>query len=522
MQVERDEREARVFIRSYIRRQWCGTWCEMLRHNLFVCARDTCEGVRRPRFSANSARSGSYPPLEPAGPADDDDPPRRPNFNAVATVGTPAVVLSERLKGVGSRASAWGGIPTPARQSSRPDGGDRAATALFNGMSAVEGGSSGKGIMRPGSYSSTRRPLPSAALPDEAFDSADPNATIPRFIGMIGEDGGRPCDSGVTDRGVDSDGSYGNSDGVAPAAALESTCPDGAFSLNGADGVGGGSSCRRIIDQGLLSSWRSSDLDVGPLVETELSSIDGNNNDSTRSISAETMPALVSPGGDGVGLFRVGARGWGLMAETNPPESYGSGDSSPPPPPYKYFVEETPGPALECVARPEGAYFSSSSDLTSSAGGSTGKFSGRKVIRHGESKDYQYDNSTPSEGSKLDIDRFSRVFRAGDGGRSGKSTFGLPESRPPADSVFPKSRSFAGLGAAVAKAASFSLTTFSDSDSYRSDWKLEGEDIDGSSSGRHARGFPPLPLSARSSFPPLPLGARSSKQANSRSSESSC
>ncbi|CAB1103298.1 unnamed protein product [Ectocarpus sp. CCAP 1310/34] len=58
-----EEREARDYIRSYTRRQWCGTWCTVLGHNVFACARDTSEGVRKPRFTT-AARSGPYPPLD--------------------------------------------------------------------------------------------------------------------------------------------------------------------------------------------------------------------------------------------------------------------------------------------------------------------------------------------------------------------------------------------------------------------------------------------------------------------------
>jgi len=91
----------------------------MLRHNLFACARDTSEGVRRPRFSTAAARSGPYPPLEPSGPLDERGPPRRPSNPAIGTVNTPVVVLSGRLRAAGSGASAWGGISTPGRTSPR-------------------------------------------------------------------------------------------------------------------------------------------------------------------------------------------------------------------------------------------------------------------------------------------------------------------------------------------------------------------------------------------------------------------
>lgn len=90
------EQEYRAYIRGYTRRQWCGTWCAMLRHNLSACARDTSEGVRRPRFS-NAARSGPYPPLDPAGGPLADGRSCRPSSNAIGTVNTPVVVLSERM-----------------------------------------------------------------------------------------------------------------------------------------------------------------------------------------------------------------------------------------------------------------------------------------------------------------------------------------------------------------------------------------------------------------------------------------
>lgn len=93
----------------------------MLRHNLFACARDTSEGVRKPHSSTAAARQGPYPPLEPPEPLDESGPPRRPSNPAIGTVNTPVVVLSGRLKAAGSGASAWGGISTPGRASQRLD-----------------------------------------------------------------------------------------------------------------------------------------------------------------------------------------------------------------------------------------------------------------------------------------------------------------------------------------------------------------------------------------------------------------
>ncbi|CAN0524419.1 unnamed protein product [Ectocarpus sp. 12 AP-2014] len=99
-----EEREARDYIRSYTRRQWCGAWCTMLRHNVFACARDTSEGVRKPRFTT-TARSRPYPPLDRSkqagGTEDGGGPPRRPSCNAVGTTNTPVIVISDRKEVAG-------------------------------------------------------------------------------------------------------------------------------------------------------------------------------------------------------------------------------------------------------------------------------------------------------------------------------------------------------------------------------------------------------------------------------------
>ncbi len=93
----------------------------MLRHNLLACAKDTSEGVRKPRFATAAARQGPYPPLEPPGPQDEGGPPRRPSNHAIGTVRTPVMVLSGRQKAAGSGAAAWGGIPSTGRKSPRLD-----------------------------------------------------------------------------------------------------------------------------------------------------------------------------------------------------------------------------------------------------------------------------------------------------------------------------------------------------------------------------------------------------------------
>lgn len=73
-----EKKEEQAYIRSLSRRQWYGTWCTMLRHNVFACARDTREGLRRPRFPT-AARSGPHPALDPRNTSSEPrEQPRRP------------------------------------------------------------------------------------------------------------------------------------------------------------------------------------------------------------------------------------------------------------------------------------------------------------------------------------------------------------------------------------------------------------------------------------------------------------
>lgn len=59
----------------------------------YLRLRERHERVRKPRFST-AARSGPYPPLDPAGP-EGGGPPRRPSLNTIGTVHTPVVVRSD-------------------------------------------------------------------------------------------------------------------------------------------------------------------------------------------------------------------------------------------------------------------------------------------------------------------------------------------------------------------------------------------------------------------------------------------
>ncbi|CAM9211738.1 unnamed protein product [Scytosiphon promiscuus] len=64
-EARKKDREARAYIRVYICRHLPGAWCAMIRYNISACARDTSEGVRKPRFPTAS-RSGPHPVVDPA------------------------------------------------------------------------------------------------------------------------------------------------------------------------------------------------------------------------------------------------------------------------------------------------------------------------------------------------------------------------------------------------------------------------------------------------------------------------
>lgn len=48
-QLDEERRKEQSYIRSYVRRNLGATWCGMLCHNMFACARDTREGLRSAR-----------------------------------------------------------------------------------------------------------------------------------------------------------------------------------------------------------------------------------------------------------------------------------------------------------------------------------------------------------------------------------------------------------------------------------------------------------------------------------------
>lgn len=88
-QLSQEDREERMFVRRFTRRVWARTWCLMLRYNIFACARETRESVRRPRPS----KTGPYPRW---GTYWDEEanhtPHRRLEFHSIGTLETPLVV----------------------------------------------------------------------------------------------------------------------------------------------------------------------------------------------------------------------------------------------------------------------------------------------------------------------------------------------------------------------------------------------------------------------------------------------
>ena len=200
------QEEERAFTERYVRRAWARTWCTMLGLNIFACFRDTAAGVdtraRRPT-GTTAARSGPYPLIHPSDDMDGSEghqPPRRLGGNSIGTANTPVVVLSDRQKMAGSRAGAWGGIPTPARRPSR-HADDREAAASSSGMS--EGATSGTLLMRQGTDSSGRGTEPPGAASPILFSTDRSTAVSLNDVSSV--EGGSSR-SGVTEQGLDSSG----------------------------------------------------------------------------------------------------------------------------------------------------------------------------------------------------------------------------------------------------------------------------------------------------------------------------
>lgn len=86
----------------------------MLRHNVIACARDTREGIRKPR-QLSAGRTGPFPPVPigPIGQSSSGADPQRPSNNAIGSANTPVIVASGRFNNAesSSQGSSLGGLP---------------------------------------------------------------------------------------------------------------------------------------------------------------------------------------------------------------------------------------------------------------------------------------------------------------------------------------------------------------------------------------------------------------------------
>lgn len=366
----------------------------MLRNNIFACLRDTREGVRRPRVPT-AARSGPYPPLDSDNGYDSDGVPRRPSDNNVGTVHTPVTVLSDRLKVAGSRASAWGVLPTPAREAP-VHGGEVTTDATYNSMSAVEDASSGRVLIQQGNNSSGRE-----VDPQLVPLSGQVTANSPRGRGIIEDD------SVVRTSTSDMD--------------LVETGPSGRGLMSG-----------DVSEVDLPSVPSSEHLSVF------LSRGHGVADDDSRSHS--TVRSSTSD----MDLVGTGPSGRGLMSGDvlSVRDSDGSARSG-----FLTFHDMT----QRDQPRRGGTVFISSSDLDSEEVGPFAvKASGRTLImRRGESVEHHFIEPLPTGGQEA---RRDRPLVGGRVGRGGMLTFGPLRSRAPIESDVPRrgsSRSTMGMDSAA-------------------------------------------------------------------------
>lgn len=406
---------------------------------------------------------------------------------------TPVVVLSDRLMVAGSRASAWGGVSTPARKSPSDDG-DRVADASYNGLNAVEGAASGKVVIQQGVDSSGRdTELPTA--PSAVFTSAERNLAS-SFNGMSAVEGGS-SGRGVIQHGVNSSG-HNTDPTTAPAAVAASADRDASPSFDDVNAMEGGSSDRGVVQQGVGWSNPAADSRGAPLAAHSASfASEDDDHDAVRNGSANTLSVLGSSG-SGFGSVQAGSSGRGLMTGAGLEGTEPFGGLSAPPNRNDFSLSKL-APTKKSVPSTRNTLFLSSSDLVSSESGSVaGGGSGRKIIGRGESNEHERegehedDAPVPTEGREGDTDQMSgAVQRTGGGGGSGIFAFGLLKSRPPVENEVPRRRGIPGLAAAAAAAAAASS-----SPPLPGDEQLDREGTDesngGGSSGRNTRGLPRL------------------------------
>lgn len=137
----------------------------MLRQNTFACVQDTGEGLRKPG-PQSVENTVLHPPLDSSDRPGENILPHR--LRDAATM--PVIELS--------RARVWGGIGSPMRRVGRHRG-DLVGNVSLNSMNAVEGASSGKGIIRLGGNSSGRVDCP-AVLSGEQLAAITPRTRTNR------------------------------------------------------------------------------------------------------------------------------------------------------------------------------------------------------------------------------------------------------------------------------------------------------------------------------------------------------
>eukprot|EP00903_Cladosiphon_okamuranus_P006435 g6296.t1 len=141
-----------------------------------------------------------------------------------------------------------------------------------------------------------------------------------------------------------------------------------------------------------------------------------------------------------------------------------------------------------------GAMFSSKGDGASSERGSTKRgLSGREIIRHGKSNEYEHDNLPPSEGMKAVTDDISGAVRGagGEGSRGELVSTGLASHSSVENDVPERRGVVLGATAGAAAVGSFSSKALSDSATYFDDGQPDGDGVH-RNIGRHKRGLPRL------------------------------
>lgn len=443
-QVNGEELEEREFVRSYAHRNWCSTWCNMLRHNIFACARDTREGIRRPHVPT-AARTGPFPPLDPCSRLGADTS-NRPSDNALGTVHTPVMVLSDRLKVAGSMAGSWVGVPTPAKHRGPMHGGDLSSAADSHGdRIAVPSEASGRELMhqdihsgerdinRPYALSSSTLAVPRAGSDDGTIETdssshqASPTFTSHSNLGSI--------ESG---KALMSDASAGHGVG-GPVEDDSRSYNASMFAGSSLTSVASGPSGRGLMT-GAITKSHGSDL-VG-------------------NISPSHHGSVMTSCSD-IGTVESGPSGWGLITadallkNRDSDAAFSSRFSA-------FGVRKSGLSEDDIPRRRNSSVVTSSRDVASAQG--RGVSVGRKLIQLGGSNERGLNSPTlPMAGEEDTNEDLSEVARVSE---SGKPSYGfLFSSRAPIVSDMPRrNSSYSGVCVDSAAGSIYSLNAPRDLD----------------------------------------------------------